>query len=52
MAEMNWAMAVLFRPKAAQLELFETDEDDISQALDFLVPLPKLGSRGTRVTVV
>ena len=50
-AEMNWAMAVIFRPSAAELSLFETDESDIAQAVDFLMPLPKLDSRGTRVMV-
>lgn len=50
-AEMNWAMAVIFRPNAVELSLFETDESDIAQAVDFLMPLPKLDSRGTRVMV-
>ena len=50
-AEMNQAMAVMFRPDAAEFSLFETDESDIAQAVDFLMPLPKLNSRGTRVMV-
>lgn len=50
-AEMNWALAIIFRPMAPELTLFETDESDISQAVDFLMPLPKLDSRGTRVTI-
>jgi hypothetical protein len=50
-AEMNWALAVIFRPNAPELSIFETDESDISQAVDFLMPLPKLDSRGTRVMV-
>lgn len=48
---MNWALATMFRPKAAKLSLFETDESDVAQAVDFLMPLPKLDSRGTRVMV-
>ena len=48
---MNWALAVIFRPNAAKLSLFDTDESDIAQAVDFLMPLPKLDSRGTRVMV-
>ncbi|KAK7911046.1 cytochrome P450 [Apiospora marii] len=51
MAEMNHAMAVMFRPGGPALTLYETDESDISQSVDFLMPLPKLDSRGTRVTV-
>ncbi|KAJ5808865.1 cytochrome P450 [Penicillium riverlandense] len=50
-AEMYWAMAVMFRPNAPRFELYETDESDISQSVDFLMPLPKLDSRGTRVTI-
>ncbi|KAK4206663.1 putative cytochrome P450, putative EED11494.1 cytochrome P450 [Rhypophila decipiens] len=50
-AEMNHAMAVLFRPGGPKLSLYETDESDIAQAVDFLMPLPKLDSRGTRVMI-
>ncbi|KAI1195543.1 putative cytochrome P450 [Nemania serpens] len=50
-AEMNWALAVLFRPGAPNLTLYETDESDVSQSVDYLMPLPKLDSRGTRVIV-
>ncbi|KAF9889738.1 hypothetical protein FE257_007044 [Aspergillus nanangensis] len=50
-AEMYWAMAVMFRPNAPRFELYETDESDISQSVDFLMPLPKLDSRGTRITI-
>lgn len=48
-AEMNWAMAVLFRPSGPKMSLYETDESDIALSVDFLMPLPKLDSRGTRV---
>jgi hypothetical protein len=41
MAEMSLALAVLYRPNGLQLELFETDESDVKQSHDFLIPLPK-----------
>ncbi|KAL4873378.1 hypothetical protein BDV12DRAFT_192363 [Aspergillus spectabilis] len=50
-AEMYWAMAVLFRPNAPNLRLFETDESDVAQSVDYLAPRPKLDSRGLRATV-
>ncbi|KAI1292699.1 cytochrome P450 [Xylaria venustula] len=51
MAEMSLALAVLFRPDGPKLELFETDESDVKQAHDFLIPLPKLDSKGVRVLI-
>lgn len=51
MAQISLALAVLFRPNGPSLELFETDETDVIQAHDFLVPLPKLDSKGVRVVV-
>ena len=50
-AEMYRAMVVIFRPRAPRFELFETDKSDISQSVDFLMPLPKLDSNGTRITI-
>jgi hypothetical protein len=50
-AEMNLALGVLFRPNGPNLSIFETDESDVKQAVDFLMPTPKLDSRGTRVMV-
>lgn len=50
-AEINQAMAVMLRPNAAELSLFEIDESDIAQTADLLVPLPKLDSKGTRIRV-
>ncbi|RDW72538.1 uncharacterized protein DSM5745_07710 [Aspergillus mulundensis] len=41
-AEMYWALAVLFRPGAPRLELFETDASDVTMVLDFVLPSPKL----------
>ena len=48
-AELNLALAVLFRPGGPNLELFETDESDILLVHDCLLPLPKLTSKGLRV---
>ena len=50
-AEINILLAVLFRPNAPVLELFETDETDVIQTHDFLLPLPKLNTKGVRVTI-
>ncbi|KAL4932039.1 cytochrome P450 [Aspergillus undulatus] len=50
-AEIYWALAVLFRPGAPRIESFETDESDVAQAVDYMMPLPKLDSRGNRVVV-
>ncbi|KAL4791866.1 putative cytochrome P450 [Aspergillus venezuelensis] len=50
-AEMYWVLAVLFRPGAPRLEMFETDESDVKQSEDFIMPLPKADSRGLRVIV-
>lgn len=50
--EVNMTIAVMFGPGAPRLELFETDESDIVQEHDFLIPVPKLNSKGLRVKVV
>ncbi|KND86540.1 Trichodiene oxygenase [Tolypocladium ophioglossoides CBS 100239] len=50
-AEMNLALATLLRLGGPDLSLFETDESDVKQAVDFLMPVPKLDTRGTRVMV-
>ncbi|KAF9894659.1 hypothetical protein FE257_006547 [Aspergillus nanangensis] len=50
-AEMYWALAVMFRPNAPRFELFQTDESDIALSVDFSMPLPKLDSRGLRITI-
>ncbi|KAI1752747.1 putative cytochrome P450 [Xylaria castorea] len=48
LAEINWALVVLFRPNGPKLSLYETNESDITPARDFLLPLPRAGSRGCR----
>ncbi|KAI0400710.1 cytochrome P450 [Xylaria palmicola] len=51
MAEMSLALAVLYRPGGPTVELFETDESDVKQVHDFLIPLPKLSTKGVRVLI-
>ncbi|KAF1825155.1 uncharacterized protein K489DRAFT_368347 [Dissoconium aciculare CBS 342.82] len=55
MAEMRWAMswaaAVLYRPNGPHMALCEKNEPDIVGAVSFLMPLHKLDSRETRITV-
>jgi cytochrome P450 len=48
-AEITLMLAALFRPGAPRFELFETDESDVVAAHDFIVPLPRLDSKGMRV---
>lgn len=48
---MSLALAVLYRPNGPQFDLFETDESDVRQAHDFLIPLPKLDTKGIRVLI-
>lgn len=50
-AEISLTLAVLFRPGAARLELYETDETDTNHVHDYVVPLPRLDTKGIRVTV-
>ncbi|KAL9035980.1 MAG: hypothetical protein Q9180_004564 [Flavoplaca navasiana] len=51
MAELYIVLAVLYRSGGAKLELFETQESDVTPAHDFLIPLPRLESKGVRVVV-
>lgn len=50
-AELTIVLAVLFRPDGPTLELFETDESDIAHVHDFMIPLPKLSTKGVRVLI-
>ena len=50
-AELNLVIATLFRSSGPQLEIFESDESDVIQAHDFLIPLPRLDTKGFRVLV-
>lgn len=50
-AEIALVLAVLFRPGGPQFELFDTDESDVIHVHDFLIPLPKLDSKGIRILV-
>ena len=51
MAELYIVLAVLYRPGGVKLELFETQESDVTPVHDFLIPLPKLESKGVRVVL-
>jgi hypothetical protein len=51
LAEMSLVLAVLFRPGAPNLELFKTDESDVKQVHDFIIPLPRLSTKGVRVVI-
>ena len=51
-AEISLVLAVLFRPNGGPgFDLFETDESDVTPAHDFMLPLPRLDSKGLRVMV-
>ncbi len=50
-AEISLALAMLFRPGGPKFELFETDESDIRHIHDYMIPLPKLSSKGVRALV-
>lgn len=51
MAELSLCLAVLHRPGGPELELFKTDESDVKHVHDFLIPLPKVDTKGVRVLV-
>ena len=51
LAELSFILAVLYRPSGPKLELFETDESDVIHVHDFIIPAPKLSSKGIRVLV-
>ncbi|KAI5459348.1 hypothetical protein BGZ63DRAFT_406648 [Mariannaea sp. PMI_226] len=50
-AELHLVLAVLFRPGGPKLSIYDTDESDVKPALDYILSIPKLNSRGLRVTV-
>lgn len=50
-AEIGLVLAVLYRPGGPQFELFETDESDVIHVHDFLIPLPKLDTKGVRILI-
>lgn len=51
MAEMSLVLAVLYRPDGPEFELYETDESDVKHVHDFLIPLPKLNTKGVRALI-
>lgn len=52
MSQMYIMLAVLFRPGAPKLQLFETDESDVEQVHDLVLPVPRLDTKGIRVVVI
>jgi hypothetical protein len=52
MAEMHLLLATVFRPGGPRLELFETDESNVKPIHDFLLPLPRLDTKGVRVKMI
>ena len=50
-AELYLTIAVLFRAKGPAIELFETDESDVLHIHDYVIPLPKLNTKGVRVKI-
>jgi hypothetical protein len=44
-------LAVLYRLNGPEFELYKTDETDVIQAHDFLIPLHKLSTKGVRVII-
>ena len=51
LAELFLTLAMLFRPGGPDLQLFRTDESDVVRAHDFILALPRLDTKGVRVTV-
>lgn len=49
--QLNFVISALFRPDGPTIKLYKTDETDVIQAHDFLLPLPKLDSKGVRVVI-
>ncbi|KAF2250067.1 cytochrome P450 [Trematosphaeria pertusa] len=45
-AEISHILAALFREGAPQFQLYHTDESDVALVHDFIVPLPKIDSKG------
>ncbi|TLD03793.1 uncharacterized protein PgNI_11655 [Pyricularia grisea] len=50
-AEITMVFAALFGPQGPKLKLYETDASDADPACAFLLPLPRLSSKGIRVMV-
>ncbi|GFP52833.1 fusicoccadiene C-8 hydroxylase [Trichoderma asperellum] len=48
--EINFVIAALFRPGGLNFQMFNTTEADVKPVHDMIVPLPKIGTKGVRVT--
>ncbi|EME87126.1 uncharacterized protein MYCFIDRAFT_130725 [Pseudocercospora fijiensis CIRAD86] len=50
-AEISMVMAALFSPWSPKIRLYETNASDVDPVCAFLLPLPRLDSKGVRVIV-
>lgn len=48
---MSLVLSALFHPNGPAFDLFETDESDVIQAHDYVLPLPKLDTKGVRIII-
>ncbi|KAE8412288.1 cytochrome P450 [Aspergillus pseudocaelatus] len=51
MAEISLILAVLYRPNGLKLGVYETDKTDVIAVHDFMIPMPKLTSKGVRILI-
>jgi len=49
--EISMVMAALFSPWSPEIRLHDTDASDVDPVCAFLLPLPRLDSKGVRVIV-
>ncbi|KAG5748289.1 hypothetical protein H9Q70_009044 [Fusarium xylarioides] len=51
LADLHFVLAALFGPSGPKFELFNSDRSDVDAIHDYFMPLPRLDSKGVRVTV-
>ena len=49
--QIYFAMSQLYQPGSPELELFESDEDDVRLVHGYMFPQPRLDSPGAKVLV-
>lgn len=50
-SEVTMMIALLFSPDGPKMDLFETAEDDVKSVHDYMIPMPKIDTKGLRVIV-
>ncbi|KAF3020206.1 hypothetical protein E8E14_011129 [Neopestalotiopsis sp. 37M] len=50
-SEVTMMIALLFSPNGPKMDLFETAEDDVKSVHDYMIPMPKIDTKGLRVIV-